>query len=137
MKPLVSKLLLALLAILVIAIAVIPVQKAQADELVPIPSKVQNPCAQGSELDTATGLCTNTQGTRLQSLITFVANIVFGVVGTVTVIMIIVAGIQMSTSAGNPDAIKSAKNKLVAAITSLVLLVAMAVIFNLIGFQVA
>ena len=135
-----TKLSLLAVAVIVLAIGFVGANRAHAqdsEDLVPIPKTIQKPCAEGSELDAATGLCKNTEGTRLTSLITFVANLVFGIVGTVTVIMIIVAGIQLSASSGSPDAIKSAKNKLIAAITSLILLIAMAAIFNLIGFQVS
>ena len=108
----------------------LPIQ-AQADNI--IPKQLQNnACPAGSELANQ-DFCTNSTN-RLGSLIDFIANAVFGVIGTVIVIVIVVAGIQMASSSGDPNAIKSAKGRLVAAISSLVLLIAMAAIFNLIGF---
>jgi len=66
------------------------------------------------------------------SLVQGISNYIVGIIGSVAVLIIIISGIQMVTSAGNPDGIKAGKKRLVTAITSLFVLVAMRVILNLI-----
>lgn len=132
------KLLLVTLALawaFILQAGVLFANPVKADTIVP--AQLQNgPCAANSELKN-TDFC-KPQGKssdRLGSLVTYIVNTVLGIVGTVIVIVIIVAGIQLSASAGDPNAIKNARNRLVAAIVSLVLLISMVAIFNLIGFK--
>ncbi len=55
-----------------------------------------------------------------------------GAVGGVIVLMLVVAGIQYITSAGDPTAVKSAKNRIMNAIMALVLFLMMFAILNFI-----
>lgn len=55
-----------------------------------------------------------------------------GAVGLVVVLMIVVAGIQYITSAGDPGRVKEAKNRITNAITGLILFVLMFAILNFI-----
>ena len=55
-----------------------------------------------------------------------------GAVGGVIVLMLVIAGIQYITSAGEPTAIKSAKNRIMNAIMALVLFLMMFAILNFI-----
>ncbi len=70
-----------------------------------------------------------------KALLNQVITWVLGIAGTVIVIFIVVSGIQMASSAGSPDALKKAKSHLIAAITSLILLVAMGAILALLGIN--
>ncbi len=56
-----------------------------------------------------------------------------GLVGTIVVLMLVVAGIQYITSLGEPARIKAAKDRIVNAITALVLFLMM---FAILGFLV-
>ncbi len=58
---------------------------------------------------------------------------VIGILVIVIILVIIVSGVQLAASAGNPDAIKTAKNHIFNAILGLVLLISMYGIFALIG----
>lgn len=124
---------LALVSAFILQTGVLFTNPVKADTIVP-PQLQDGPCATNSELKD-TDFCKEDEPDRLGSLINFIVNTVLGIVGTVIVIVIIVAGIQLSASAGDPNAIKNARNRLIAAIVSLVLLVSMAAIFNLIGFS--
>lgn len=58
---------------------------------------------------------------------------VVGILVIVIVLVIIISGVQLAASAGNPDAIKTAKNHIFNAILGLVLLISMYGILALIG----
>lgn len=78
-------------------------------------------------------LCDSGQGSNSTlKLISGTANFIVIIIGSVGVLMIIISGIQMITSAGQPEAIKAAKKRLTTTIISLVVLVSMRVILNLI-----
>jgi len=82
-------------------------------------------------------LCQDSAGnplgnTPIMSLVQGIANYIVGIIGAVAVLVIIITGIQLISSAGNPDAIKTAKKRLVTTITSLFILISMRVILNLI-----
>ena len=62
-----------------------------------------------------------------------ILQVLSGLVGTVIVLMLVVAGIQYITSYGDPSNIKNAKNRIVNAITALVLFLMM---FAILGFLV-
>jgi hypothetical protein len=53
-----------------------------------------------------------------------------GIVGLVVMIMLVIAGVQYITSAGDPGMVKSAKNRIVNAITALVLYLMMVAILQ-------
>lgn len=74
--------------------------------------------------------------TSISQLISGVANWIVGILGTVFVIMIVVAGIQIAASAGNPDAIKSGKKRIVNVLISLALLLCIRLIMGLLGIQI-
>lgn len=75
-------------------------------------------------------------GSAITVMIGKIADYIVGLIGTIVVIMIIVSGIQMAASAGNPDAITSAKKRLIAALISLALLLSIRVIMALLGVPV-
>jgi hypothetical protein len=62
-----------------------------------------------------------------------ILQVLSGLVGTVIVVMLVVAGIQYITSFGEPANIKSAKNRIINAVTALVLFLMM---FAILGFLV-
>jgi hypothetical protein len=62
-----------------------------------------------------------------------ILQVLSGLVGTVIVVMLVVAGIQYITSFGEPANIKTAKNRIVNAVTALVLFLMM---FAILGFLV-
>lgn len=65
-------------------------------------------------------------------LITNITNLAFTLVGILSVIFIIVGGIQLSTSAGNPSGQEKAKKTITNAILGLVLAISAAAIGNLV-----
>jgi hypothetical protein len=71
----------------------------------------------------------NTGGAILAYL-ALILSVLSKLVGAVIVLMLVVAGIQYITSMGDPGAIKDAKNKIVNAITALVLFLMMYAILN-------
>jgi len=77
-------------------------------------------------------ICTNGGG-GLSGLINGIANWLTGLIGLVVVLIIIIAGVQMIASAGNPEAIKAARGRLTNAIIGLVTLLSMRLILTLIG----
>jgi hypothetical protein len=113
----------------------------KSDTPIPLPSATF--CSENSELKVIPGfadLCdisTYKDSTKnpLSALIQFVVNIVMGVVAIIIATVIVISGIEIASSAGDPERLKKGKSRIVAAITSLVLLVSMTAIFNLIGFS--
>lgn len=69
----------------------------------------------------------------IQDLANVIANYLAGILATVILLVIIVSGVQIAASAGNPDAIKTAKNHITNAVISLILLISMYAILRLIG----
>ncbi|MSR68680.1 hypothetical protein EXS66_02760 [Candidatus Saccharibacteria bacterium] len=123
------------LSIVAVGLALMVLVLPTHSKAVDVPEK-KNYCSETGDFATSKFCEKNTStDTRLNSLITYIVNIVFAIVGSIVAIVIVVAGIQLSTSSGDPAAIKNAKSRLVAAITSLILLLSMTAIFNLIGFQ--
>lgn len=68
----------------------------------------------------------------VKQLITNVTNMVFTAVGIVAVIFIIIGGIRLATSAGNPSGQQSAKKTITNAILGLVVAIFAAAIGNLV-----
>lgn len=69
----------------------------------------------------------------LQPLLEFIMNIMIGLFGAFAVLVLIVSGIQISASAGNENAVKSAKENIFKIITGLVLLISFRAILGLIN----
>ena len=63
----------------------------------------------------------------------YIANWLVGLISLVAVLMIIISGVQMISSAGNPEAIKAARGRLLNAVIGLVTLIAMRLILGIIG----
>lgn len=63
-------------------------------------------------------------------LIANVTNLAFTAVGVVSVIFIIIGGIQLATSTGNPSGTKKAKSTITYAIAGLILAISAAAIGN-------
>ena len=79
------------------------------------------------------GICASGNSSNpILSLIAGFSNWLVAIIGAVAVLMIIISGIQMIASAGQPEAIKAAKKRLSTTVLSLVVLVSMKVILNLI-----
>ncbi len=79
-------------------------------------------------------LCNNATGSNgLEKLINGFANWITGILGLIVVLLIIVSGIQMITSAGNAEAVKAARGRLTNAVIGLVTLIAMQLILRLLG----
>lgn len=86
---------------------------------------VQDCLAQGSNLDLATGDCSNKStsggGKDLTDFIARVLNILSVVVGAVAVIMVIVGGFRYTVSGGKEEGVKGAKNSILYALIGLVI----------------
>lgn len=93
-----------------------------------------DPCV-GSNLVSAEGqkLFCGGGSADVYGVINAVISWVMGIVGAIIVLIVIVAGVQLAASAGNPEAVKSAKSRLTNAIIGLVLLTSVYAIFKLIG----
>lgn len=71
----------------------------------------------------------------LNTIIDNIANWLVGIIGFILVIIILISAIQIITSAGNPDAMKGAKNRLAQAAISIGFLVAFRGIIALLGIK--
>lgn len=80
--------------------------------------------------------CSASDDSGVYGLLNLVINILTGIIGLVVVAIIIISGIQLISSAGNPDAIASAKKRIFTAVLGLVLLISMRAILALIGIKV-
>ena len=79
------------------------------------------------ELKAAAGC--NNKGT-IKKPVVRVVNLLLYLVGIVSVVMVIVSGIKMTTSAGNPGAVQKAKTTLIYAVVGLVIAVLAYAIIN-------
>lgn len=129
MKKIVTKLCLLLLPIMVLVIGATSAHAATGD---PIdcndqlsPAGKQIFCGGQSQLDNNKDV--------LQTVIDNIVNILVGLIGSILAIVILVSAIQIVTSSGSPDAMKSAKNRLAQAAISLGLLVSFRAILALLG----
>ncbi len=75
--------------------------------------------------------CTNKN--PIFALLEFAINWLFGIIGGLAALVIIVSGIQFISSQGSPDAIKKAKNRIANAVVGLIVLSLMFFILRLIG----
>lgn len=69
----------------------------------------------------------------LQTVIDNIVNILVGFIGFILAIVILVSAVQIVSSGGSPDAMKSAKNRLAQAAISLGLLISFRAILALLG----
>lgn len=76
-------------------------------------------------------VCSGSGQNAIQNLIDYFANWIVGLIGLIAILIIVVSGIQMITSAGNPDALKSARGRITSAVIGLVLLIAMRAVLAL------
>ena len=87
-------------------------------------SAVQVRCPDGSEAKDLTG-CDGVKGKNntndLMGVITTIINVIIGVIGFVAVIVIILGGVQYTTSAGDPGKVKKAKDTILYGIIGLVI----------------
>ncbi|MDP4038677.1 MAG: hypothetical protein Q8P54_01775 [bacterium] len=80
--------------------------------------------------------CSSPDKNSINVFIGNIVNLATAIIGLITVAVIIVAGIQIISSAGNPEAIASAKKRLFQAVLGLALLIMMRAIFALIGVTI-
>lgn len=66
-------------------------------------------------------------------LVDYIVNIVTGIFVAAVILVIVISGVQMSASAGNPEVIKSAKGNILKAVTGIVLLISFRAIFSIFG----
>jgi hypothetical protein len=83
-----------------------------------------------SPIGTNNSVDCNAPGGVIFAYLRIIIQFLSGAIGLVIVLMIIIGGIQYITSAGDPGAVKAAKNRIVNAITGLVLFVLMFAILN-------
>lgn len=74
-----------------------------------------------SNANSTSSVCNTNKG--LGDVIGAVINVLFGTLFAVAVIVIVVAGIRMTASGGNPDAVKNAKNMIIYAIVGMIIVV--------------
>lgn len=94
-------------------------------------------------VDTAQAGCTGAQclttgaqgvdtggGTDVQGIIKNIVNVLLFLVGVLSVIMLIMGGIRYTTSGGNPEQIKAAKNTIMYAVVGIIVAIAAYAIVN-------
>ncbi len=69
----------------------------------------------------------------LSNVINSIATWLVGLIGAVLAVVILISAVQIVSSGGNPEAMKSAKNRLTQAAISLVLLISFRAILALLG----
>lgn len=74
---------------------------------------------------------------KITQIISGASNWLVTIAGTIFVLMIVISGIQLAGSAGNPDAIKGAKKRITNVLISLVLLLCIRLIMSLLGIPIA
>jgi len=90
-------------------------------------------CNGGAGIDTAIGCIPFDTQT---SLISFILSWAIGIGGGVAFIMMLLAGFQIMTSAGNPDRLRAGQELLTSAIAGLILLVFSVFILRVIGIDI-
>ena len=108
---------------------------AGAGAALSIPSALASNCVTLSVSLSKSGskqVCDTGNGGVIVAYLILIIQFVSALVGAVIVLMLIIAGIQYLTSAGDPGAVKAAKSRIVNAITALVLFIFMYAILNLI-----
>jgi hypothetical protein len=83
----------------------------------------------GSPIDSSTSVKCSGGGLIFNYLV-IIIQFLSGAIGLVIVLMIVIGGVQYITSAGDPGAVKAAKQRIVNAITGLVLFLLMFAILN-------
>ena len=72
----------------------------------------------------------------LNILIGTIANYLVGLFGSIFLLMMVVAGVQMASAADSPERIKAAKTRLTNAVVGLLLLISMRAIMALLGISI-
>lgn len=85
-----------------------------------------------SELKQVTDVAQVTTGEEggIYTIIATIINIVLGFIGLITLIIVIVAGIQWMTSGGNEEKITAAKKRIISGVIGLAIILGAAVITN-------
>lgn len=90
-------------------------------------------CDPDNEISTAIG-CINVRGP--ESFIENILSLAIGIGGGIAMLLIIFGGIQVLTSAGNPDKIQAGKELITSAIQGLIIIVFSVFILRIIGVEV-
>jgi hypothetical protein len=93
---------------------------------------VRNGQEQRDTLATAFG-CISTSGNALNNFVRTIYQYALFLGAALSIIMIVLGGVQYITSSGNPDSIESAKNRITSALWGFGLLVLAIIIFQTIG----
>lgn len=73
-----------------------------------------------TDLSQCSNLDSNSNSNDLMTTVNTIINVIIGVIGFVAVVVIILGGVQYTTSAGNPDKVKKAKDTILYGIIGLV-----------------
>ena len=96
-------------------------------------SAVQVRCPDGSKadnLENCKGIKGENNSNDLMSVLTTIINVIIGVIGFVAVVVIILGGVQYTTSAGDPGKVKKAKDTILYGIIGLVVAILAFAIVN-------
>lgn len=100
-------------------------------------SAVQVYCPDGSKADNlekCKGIKSDANSNNLMETVTLIINVIIGVIGFVAVVVIILGGVQYTTSAGDPGKVKKAKDTILYGIVGLVIaLLAFAIVNFVLG----
>jgi hypothetical protein len=115
------KYLLVVLAFAAGLFVIMPAPVAAAEECV----KLSNP------IGGTTCVPNDQEGGAIYEFVRLVTRYAAGLFGLVLVFMLVISGVQYTTSAGNPEAVKSAKGRIANALIGLILFILM---FGLLDF---
>ena len=82
-----------------------------------------------NNITTETGIATGGED-KIYKIIGAIINIVLGLLGLITLIIIIYSGFEWMTAGGNTEKIDSAKNRMIAAVIGLAIILGAAVLTN-------
>lgn len=114
-----AKVLVAGLAVLAMGVVALPASAADGELGTGVVCPMNAPQNAGKRVDSMSS-CGMEEGNTLMSTLQIIINVIIGVVGFVAVVVIILGGVQYTTSAGASDKVKKAKDTIMYGIIGLV-----------------
>ncbi len=115
MKKLIKSLILAIAPLFVLSAPALAATN-------PLDDVCSQPNAKNSSICQQAGAVNNSSDNPVAKTLHTAANIIAMVASVIAVIMIIVSGLTMVTSQGNPDAVKSSRNRIIYSVVGIVMI---------------